>query len=190
MLYYHKSLRVIHRPDLEEDKVEGICAQVKAGSRDILIGIIYRPPNQNNDFSLCSQDCLKKLGQSPTKFLNIVLLGDFNTNLLQDQHGEISHEGYRMRSIFEQYHMLNVIEGPTRITNHSKTLIDLIVTTRRDLVKQKGTCPLGISDHDMIYATLSASVPRDPPKIITTRNFSKFNEGRFQSEIKCAPFQV
>lgn len=184
VLYYHKSLKVIHRPDLEEDKVEGICAQVKAGSRDILIGIIYRPPNQNNDFFSVFPRLLEKAW---TKFSNIVLLGDFNTNLLQDQHGEISHEGNRMRSIFEQYYMLNVIEGPTRITNHSKTLlIDLIVTTRKDLVKQKGTCPLGISDHDMIYATLSASVPRDPPKIITTRNFSKFNEGRFQSEIKCA----
>ena len=32
--------------------------------------------------------------------------------------------------------------------------IDLIVTNRKDLVKQKDTCPLGISDHDMIYATL------------------------------------
>ena len=35
----------------------------------------------------------------------------------------------------------------SRITHHSKTLIDLIVTNRKDLVKQKGTCPLGISDH-------------------------------------------
>ena len=47
----------------------------------------------------------------------------------------------------------------SRITNHSEMLIDLIVTNR-------GTCPLGISDHDMIYATLSTSIPRDPPKII------------------------
>ena len=54
----------------------------------------------------------------------------------------------------------------SRITNHSEMWIDLIVTNRKDLVKQKGTCPLGISDHDMIYATLSTSIPRDPPKII------------------------
>ena len=36
--------------------------------------------------------------------------------------------------------MKNVEERPARITNHSKTLIDLIVTNRKDLVKQKGTC--------------------------------------------------
>ena len=86
--------------------------------------------------------------------------------------------------------MKNVEERPTRITNHSKTLINLIVTNRKDLVKQEGTCPLGISDHDMIDAALSASIPRDPPKIITIRNFNKFSERNFQSDIARAPFQV
>lgn len=80
-----------------------------------------------------------------------------------------------MSRIFEQFNMQNVTEGPTRITNYSKTLIDLIVATRKDLVKQKVLCLLGISDHDMIYATLSASVPRDLPKIITIRNFNTVN---------------
>ena len=86
--------------------------------------------------------------------------------------------------------MKNVEERPTRITNHSKMLIDLILTDRKDLVKQEGTCPLGISDHDMIDAALSASIPRDPPKIITIRNFNKFSERNFQNDIARAPFQV
>ena len=86
--------------------------------------------------------------------------------------------------------MKNVEDRPARITNHSKTLIDLIVTNRKDLVKQKGTCALGISDHDMIYATLSASIPRDPHKINIIRNFNKFSERNFQSDIARAPFQV
>ena len=49
--------------------------------------------------------------------------------------------------------MKNVVERPTTITNHCKILIDLIFTNRKELVRHKGTCPLGISDHDMIYAT-------------------------------------
>ena len=49
-IHYRKSLKVIHRPDLEDDKVEAIFMQVKAGSRDTMIGIIYRPPNQNSEF--------------------------------------------------------------------------------------------------------------------------------------------
>ena len=103
------------------------------------------------------------------KFSNIVILGDFNTNLLEDERGDT----YERNKILEQFNMRNVVKGPTRITNHSKTLIVLIVTNRKDLVKRKGTCPLGISDHDMTYATLSASIPRDQPKIITIRSFNK-----------------
>ena len=78
----------------------------------------------------------------------MVLLGDFSTNLLQDERGDTSYEGNKMKGILEQFNMKNVVKGPTRITYHSKTLIDLIVTNRKDLVKQKGTCPLGISDHE------------------------------------------
>ena len=65
-----------------------------------------------------------------------------------------------------------------------------MVTTRKDLVKEKGTCPLGSSDPDMIYATLATSVPTDPPKIITIRNYRKFDEREFQTDIDRAPFQV
>ena len=161
--------------------------QVKAGSRDTMIGIIYRPPNQNSEFFTAFPKLLENVW---LKFSNIVLLGDFNTNLLQNERGDTSYEGKKMEGILVQFNLKNVIEGPTRITSHSKTLIDLIVTNRKDLVKQKGSCPLGISDHDMIYATLLTGIPRDPPKIITIRNFNKFSERNFQSDIARAPFQV
>ena len=49
-IIYYISLKIIHRSDLEEDKVEGICMQVKAGIRDITLGIIYRPPNHTKEF--------------------------------------------------------------------------------------------------------------------------------------------
>ena len=36
----------------------------------------------------------------------------------------------------------------------------------------------------------ASSLPRDQPKIINIRNFNKFNERNFQSDIARAPFQV
>ena len=108
---------------------------------------VYRPPD-NCDFFTVFPRSLEKVWM---KFTNIVLVGDFNCNLLKNSHGELPHDGNRLTRIFQQFSMSNVIEGPTRVTSHSKTLIDLIVSTRKDLVKLRGTCPLGISDHDMIY---------------------------------------
>ena len=167
ILYYCKSLKAIHRLDLENEQVEGICTLVKADSRDILVGTIYRPPNQNSEFFTAFPKLMENIW---IKFSNIVILGDFNTNLLEDERGDTLYE---RNKILEQLNMRNVVKGPTRSTNHSKTLIVLIVTNRKDLVKRKGTCPLGISDHDMTYATLSASIPRDQPKIITIGSFNK-----------------
>ena len=50
--------------------------------------------------------------------------------------------------------MENVIQEATRQTITSSSLIDLIVTTRKDLVSATGVFPLGISDHNLIYATI------------------------------------
>ena len=147
----------MHRLDLDNEQVEGICMQVKADSRDVLVGTIYWPPNRNSEFFTAFPKLVENIW---IKFSNIILLGDFNTNLLQDGHGDTSYEGNKMKGIFEQFNMNKVVKGPTRVTIYSKMLIDIIVTNRKDLVKQKGTCPLGISDHDMIYATLSASILR------------------------------
>ena len=102
--------------------------QVKADSKDILVGTIYRPPNQNSEFFTAFSKLMVNIW---TKFSNIVLLGDFNTNLLQDEHGHTSYEGNKMKGILERFNMKNVVKGPTRITNHSKTLIDLIITNRK-----------------------------------------------------------
>ena len=98
---------IIHRPDLEDDKVEGIFMQVKAGSRDTIVGIIYRPPNHNCEFFTVFPKLLENVW---LKFSNVVLLGDFNTNLLQNERGDTSYEGKKMEGILVQFNLKNVIE--------------------------------------------------------------------------------
>ena len=45
-----------------------------------------------------------------------------------------------MKGILKQFNMKNMVEGPARITNHSKVLIDLIVTNRK-IWSKMGTFP-------------------------------------------------
>ena len=86
--------------------------QWKADSRDILVGTIYRPPNQNSEFFTAFPKLMENMW---TKFSNIVILGDFNTNLLEDERGDTLYE---RNKILEQFNMRNVVKGPTRSTNH------------------------------------------------------------------------
>ena len=54
------------------------------------------------------------------------------------------------------------------------TLIDLIVTTKPNLINRKGVVPLGLLDHCLIYATLNLKLNRPPPNVVmfeTTNSF-------------------
>ena len=88
------------------------------------------------------------------------------------------------------FNMENVTKTATRITLTSRTLIDLIVTTRKDSVGITGVFPLGVSDHNLIYATLRLQNKRPSPTFITTRNYKRLDEERFRNNIETAPFHV
>ena len=68
--------------------------------------------------------------------------------------------------------------------------IDLIVTTKPDLINRKGVLPLGISDHCLICATLNLKYKRPPPKVINVRNYKQFQVDAFRDDITAAPFHV
>ena len=88
--------------------------QVKADSRDILVGTIlvgtiYWPTNQNNEFFSAFQKLIENIW---IKFSNIILLGDFNTNLLRNKCGDTSYKRNKMKGILEQFN--NYEEGGKR----------------------------------------------------------------------------
>ena len=84
--------------------------------------------------------------------------------------------------------MHNMIQEATRSTMSSRTVLDLIVTTTKDLISSSGVFPLGISDHHLIYATIRLKNKRPPPKFIKTRNFKKMNVEKFKHDFECTPF--
>ncbi|CAH3133336.1 unnamed protein product, partial [Porites lobata] len=99
-----------------------------------------------------------------TTLFSVVYRSELETpNFFENFHGTKNLLG-----LFEDFNMQNVIAEPTRITYTTKSLIDLIVTTKVDVVRCTGVMPLGISDHCLVYATLKLGSKRPPPKIIRT----------------------
>ena len=88
---------------------------------------------------------------------HIILLGDFNSNLLNtfgETVSDVRSKTRKLLHLFKQFDLQNTVEEPTRLTLETKTLIDLIVTTKPVLFDIKGVLPVGISDHSLVYATL------------------------------------
>ena len=86
--------------------------------------------------------------------------------------------------------MQNVITRDTRVTPTSSTLIDLIVTTSKDLIKNVGSYPLGISDHNLVYTVARLVYKGPPPKFVQIPNYNKLNEKSFKRDLENAPFHV
>ena len=115
-------------------------------------------------------------------------MGDFNCDF--STKGLLSANTSKLPSIFEMFNMENVIQEATRQTITSSSLIDLIVTTRKDLVSATGVFPLGISDHNLIYGTIRLKNKRPLPIIVKTRDYKRMDIRGFRDDIESAPFHI
>ena len=160
VLYFAEYLNAMHRRDLSIEGLQAIWLQVKFPQTTVLFPVIYRPPDAKNFFDLISIP----LEKAWLKSSSIFLLGDFNCdlspfNILQNGIADSSTmaptiNSSKLISTFDNFNMQNVINEPARVTPTTSSLIDLIVTTRKDLVTSLAAVPLGLSDHSLIYATL------------------------------------
>jgi hypothetical protein len=53
--------------------------------------------------------------------------------------------------ILKPYNLNSLIKEPTRVTESSKTQIDLAFTNKPEIVINSGVVHLGISDHSLIF---------------------------------------
>ena len=190
-LYYADHLTAVHRKDLLVKDIEAIWIQVKFPVHTTLFSVVYRSELETPNFFENFHGVLEKAW---LKTDSIFVLGDLNCCMLEAQNNPgstlITSKTKNLLRLFEDFNMQNVIAEPTCITYTTKSLIDLIVTTKVDVVRCTGVMPLGISDHCLVYATLKLGSKRPPPKIIRTRNFKNFNAANFKADIEKIPFHI
>ena len=139
LVYVTDKCRSMRRNDLEEDEVEILWVEVRMNQRTLLLGNMFRPPNATSSV-LDSLEVMLERAVSERK--EVILMGDFNLNLLVH-----STETDRLLQITEDNNLKQLISVPTRITNHSQTLIDLLFTTNPNIFTDTGTAALTGSDH-------------------------------------------
>ena len=191
ILYYSEHLKATHCKDLINDNLEAAWIQVKFPSYNTLFGVVYRSERLSINFFDNLHFTLEKAWM---KSNNIFLLGDLNCDLLGARERtdliDNNNKTRKLLDLFDLFSMQNVVNEPTRVTPTTQSLIDLIATTKVNLVGKSGALPLGLSDHCLIYATLKLNSKRPPPKIIWTRNFKHFNDKDFKTDIERIPFHI
>lgn len=93
VIYYQESLNAYEdfKWDVEHD-LEALWLNVTIRSQSTLLGCLYRPPNPTT-FCDALHSLLNKIW---VKRKNVILLGDFNSNMSSDNDQELSQAGKRL----------------------------------------------------------------------------------------------
>ena len=87
----------------------------------------------------------------------------------------------------QQYSLYNLIRSPACFKRVQGKCIDLPLTNRKHSFFGCHTLETGLSDfHHMIYTILKTTVNRGPPMAITYRDYCKFSETSFLTDLSNA----
>lgn len=196
IVYVADNVPVQERLDLEHPDLEAIWLEVKQKQcKPLLICQIYRPPNSSTAWF----DTLEKvLDKARSLNLEIIMMGDFNVDLLKQTSSKDC-----LLAMAEAVQLAQLLEEPTRIaTKRDKetglksttaTLIDHVYTSCPERISLAKVLYVSLSDHFGILAVYSnkTSVKSDPGhKFIYYRDMKRLDVGGFQSDLANAPWHL
>ena len=128
----------------------------------------------------------KQLEQLNTKGREVSVLGDLNENLLKYNEDKQTSEYLDM---LLSLGFMPIITKPTRITDHTATLIDHIYTNTPEKLIKSGLCLADISDHLPVFCTMANTSPtNNEPRFF--RDFRHFNEDAFHQDLLAVDFKA
>ena len=146
------------RTDLLSSNIKSTVIEItQPKCKSLFIFTIYKAPDQLLE-SLTEE--LDTALSSISLEAEVILLGDFNVNFLATKN-DASRALKRKLLSFQQ-----LIDKPTRITENSSTLIDLLFANNNHRIVSSGVLHVNLSDHSLIYCVIKAGVRRAPRRVL------------------------
>ena len=172
---------MFRRFDLEHNDLEHIVAEIQIPNRKpFLITCVYIPPREANHVTLTTlSDMLARCLDSK---LELILMGDLNFNLLPGKDDSLS-------ALCESYHMDQLIHTPTRVTSHSESLLDIVITTNKEVVCDSGVLIHSMSAHHAVYCVRKSTLKLSP-RFSTYCDMRNFNSDSFCRDLSQVPWSI
>ena len=179
----YSKFRKINIPNMCE-MPEMLWVEIEVGRSKIAIGTLYKPPKIPCSAFRLAYDSLIHIY---SKYEHTILAGDFNVNLFNPD----SYESRVLAdSLIEPFSLKQMVTSATRITDKSKTLIDLILVTRPENILCTGVCDApGISDHCFTYCAYNIKRVKFQPYVVKRRDFRNFDREAFYQAIEFEPWE-
>ena len=147
------------------------------GQKNIIVGCIYKHPLMDvNDFNHSYLSPF--LSKTSKENKSLILLGDFNINLLKSNSVSSSSD---FLDLLGSYELLPSITLPTRISNYSSTLIDNIFVSSSISNSISGNLSVVLSDHLPQFFLFHKEFPSNL-KSSFYRKWSKFDSAKFRED--------
>ncbi|KAK4806160.1 hypothetical protein QYF61_001083 [Mycteria americana] len=168
-----------------DDRVECLWVRIrgKANKADIVVGVCYRPPNQDEE---TDELFYKQLGEA-SRSLALVLVGDFNLPDVCWKYNTAERKQSRrfLERVADNF-LTQLVSEPTR----EGAPLDLLFTNREGLVSDVmvGGC-LGQSDHEMIEFLIRGEAARGVGKTATL-DFRRADFSLFRRLVDRVPWEA
>ena len=146
-------------------------------TKSLVICVTYRP----DDCPLSSLDGVLKPNYIQALPLDkpIILLGDLNCDVLKENCPE--HKA--LETFLLETNVTQLIKSPTRITNSTHSLLDVILVSCNLLVRRSGVLDTTISDHLPVYVELKLKSPKCHPYYVTVRSYKNYLANLFITDL-------
>ena len=144
--------------------------------KSFLLCVVYRPPD-------CEINCFKEhMTSSIIEALlydkTIIIMGDLNCDLLSDK-----SDTRVLKELCTTLNLSQIISKPTRVTNDSVSLLDVVLTTNPQQVINTAVLESTISDHFTVTATIRLKAPKPKPFQIRSRSFKFYDPKAFNDDL-------
>ena len=119
----------------------------------------------------------------------VILVGDYNLDMLVNE-DEGRKENKALKDLCDRFCLFNQITEPTRVTEKSKSLIDVILASHPERFAVCGNLHVGVSDHDLVFAVRKQKIPRPKAREIEYRSMKNLNENELHvlEELRMVPW--
>ena len=155
-------------------KVEGIFIKLTIRNTKWLIMGGYNPDKK--DIKTFLNHVSKELDKFLPQYENLLLLGDFNSEMAEDD----------MKNFCETYNLTNLITDPTCFKSvENPSCIDVMLTNRNLCFENSMTIETGLSDfHKMTVTVMKKYYKKLEPITVNYRDYKSFDGDRFRNDLK------
>ena len=192
LVYIAQNLIFCQKEHLQSDNFEHIWVDLRIRNDTFAINALYRPPNETNEshikFLNTASDILQKLSNYNSS--QKLIASDLNFGNCYCKFPTLEHKPLDSAAsdLFSSFGFIQLIDIPTRITENTMSLIDLIFVMDTDFVSCHGTLPK-IADHDGVVVSYNIKTEKIKQKTKVIYDYKNADIAALIAHIKSINFE-